>query len=158
MSTVPAASNRWLTVGTQVLYALFVAGFASALTRPAACFVGKPVAEAVIFSPAGTMVFVLQALFVGALLRRGRFVLPAGWCSQVLVWPLLLTGLAGAAMRCMCPLLESAWPTVDPFWVFMQKSLWQFRGEVAMYAGLVGVLLFHVCARRTPGSRAPSID
>ena len=144
--------NRTTTF-TTALYALFVAGFAAVVTRPSLCVLP------VLHSPAQLpsfwtfgIPFVLQTLFVGLLLRRGRFVLNEGWCAQAVVWPLLLTGLAGVAMSAGCGLLEQAWPTLDTFAAALHGSIWALRSKLALVGGLVGVVLFHVCARRVPAA------
>lgn len=140
------------TTFTTVIYALFVAGFAAAATGPSTCPLGIP---AVWQMPAlwRLIPFALQALFVAYLLRRGRYLLKEGWCSQAIIWPLLLTGLAGAAMSVGCGYLEQAWPTLDPFASF-HGGLWAIRSKFALLAGLAGILLFHLCARRVPAPTA----
>lgn len=144
------------TTFTTALYALFIAGFAAVATRPSICPLPAPPSIAQLPSLWTFVIpFILQTLFVGYLLRRRRYVLNEGWCAQAVVWPLLLTGLAGVAMSAGCKNLEQAWPTVDSFWIFMGGSVWTFRSHMALFAGLVGIGLFHLCVRRVP-ERAPT--
>lgn len=142
------------TTFTTMLYALFIAGIAAAATSPSSC---PPGIHPALQLPSLWRIipFALQASLVGFLLRRGRYVLSEGWCSQAIVWPLLLTGCAGAAMLVGCGYLEQTWPTLDPFASALHGGLWAVRTKFALLAGLLGILLFHVCARREPASTAP---
>lgn len=146
------------TTFTTALYALFVAGFAAVATHPSMCPLPTHHSGAQLPSLwAAVIPFVLQALFVGYLLRRGRYVLKEGWCSQAIVWPLLLTGLAGVAMSAGCGLFEQAWPTLDTFAAALHGSIWALRSKMALFAGLVGIGLFHLCVRRAPhGAPTPA--
>lgn len=138
------------TAFTTSLYALFIVSWAVVAGMPSSC--PAPWADATVKFPSllDIIPFGLISLLGVHLLRRRHYVVTPGWCSQTLVWPLLLMGLAGVALAAGCGQLESAHPTLDPFVNAMHGSIWALRSKLALLGGLTGVLLFHLCVRREP--------
>lgn len=134
---------------TIALYAIFVASWAAVAVLPSTCPAPLTGWTVQISSLLDVLPFGLIALMVAQRLRRRRYVLPPGWCSQTLIWPLLLMGLVGTALAAGCGPLESSHPTLDPFVTALHGSIWALRSQLALLAGLAGVVLFHLCARRT---------
>lgn len=132
------------------LHLAWLAAWSMSALHPAACTAPwwpRPTLHAA----APGIGLLLVGLWLARAAFRGPLVLRGGLPVQTLVGALLAAGLAGALMSAGCGWLEAHLAPADTYEHFTRAfgiSLWQVRGEALQWAGLPGVLLLHLCARR----------